>query len=250
MTSDDLARIPVSFQNGSALKLGDVADVREGFAPPIGDAVINDMPGLLLIVEKQPWGNTLEVTRNVEAALNDLRPGLTGLEIDSTIFRPATFIERAIGNLNHALLLGCLLVVMVLAAFLFEWRTALISLLAIPLSLITAMLVLHWWGSTVNTMVLAGLVLALGEVVDDAIIDVENIVRRLRINREEGRSGVAAPRRAPARRSKSAARSSTRRSSSSSSSCRSSFSTGSRGRSSARLPWPTCSPCSHRSAWR
>lgn len=182
----DLARIPVAFKSGSALRLGDVADVREGFAPPIGDAVINDMPGLLLIVEKQPWGNTLEVTRKVEAALADLRPGLTGLEIDSTIFRPATFIERAISNLNHALLLGCLLVVLVLAVFLFEWRTALISLLAIPLSLVAAMVVLHWWGSTVNTMVLAGLVLALGEVVDDAIIDVENIVRRLRLNREQG----------------------------------------------------------------
>lgn len=182
----DLARVPVAFRNGSALKLGDVADVREGHAPPIGDAVINDMPGLLLIVEKQPWGNTLEVTRNVEAALDALRPGLTGLDIDSTIFRPATFIERAISNLNHALLLGCLLVVIILAAFLFEWRTALISLLAIPLSLIAAMAVLHWWGSTINTMILAGLVLALGEVVDDAIIDVENIVRRLRLNREAG----------------------------------------------------------------
>ncbi len=182
--ADDLSRYPVAFRNGAPLTLGAVADVREGHPPPIGDAVINDGPGLLLIVEKQPWGNTLEVTRGVEAAIEALRPGLSGVDIDTTIFRPATFIERAISNLNHALLVGCVLVMIVLFAFLYEWRTALISMLAIPLSLVAAALVLHHWGSTINTMVLAGLVLALGEVVDDAIIDVENIVRRLRLNRE------------------------------------------------------------------
>src|SRR6185437_13903355 len=105
----------------------EVADVVEGFPPPIGDAVINDGPGLLLIVEKQPWGNTLAVTRAVEAALETLRPGLAGVELDATIFRPATFIERALDNLSHAMLLGCVLVVAVLALFLFDWRTALIS---------------------------------------------------------------------------------------------------------------------------
>lgn len=210
VTPEDLARIPVVAQRdggGAAgpsspaaapqlqgiaplgrtpLMLGDVARIVEGHQSPIGDAIINDKPGLLLIVEKQPQGNTLEVTRNVEAALEALKPGLQGLEIDSTIFRPATFIETALENLNRALLIGCILVVAVLAAFLFEWRTALISLLAIPLSLLTAALVLHYHGNTINTMALAGLVLALGEVVDDAIIDVENIVRRLRLNREAG----------------------------------------------------------------
>ena len=155
----------------------------EGHPAPIGDAVINDGPGLLLIVEKQPQGNTLEVTRNVEAALNALRPGLEGVEVDSTIFRPATFIEMALENLRRALLIGCVLVVIVLVAFLYDWRTALISLLAIPLSLLTAALVLHFQGYSINTMVIAGLVIALGEVVDDAIIDVENIMRRLRLNR-------------------------------------------------------------------
>ena len=88
-----------------------MAEVAIGFPPPIGDAVINDGPGLLLIVEKQPWGNTLEVTRNVEAALEALRPGLHGRRVDSTIFRPATFIERSLDNLVHALLVGCVLVV-------------------------------------------------------------------------------------------------------------------------------------------
>jgi CzcA family heavy metal efflux pump len=182
----DLARVPVAFRNGAPLELGAVAEVVEGFPPPIGDAVINDGPGLLLIVEKQPTGNTLDVTRNVEAALSALKPGLKDVEIDSTIFRPATFIEVALRNLRSALLIGCLLVIVVLVAFLFEWRTALISLLAIPLSLLTAALVLYWRGYSINTMVIAGLVIALGEVVDDAIIDVENIMRRLRLNREAG----------------------------------------------------------------
>ncbi|MEK6325451.1 MAG: efflux RND transporter permease subunit [Acidobacteriota bacterium] len=181
--AEDLARIPVAFRNGSPLQLGNVATVVEGHPAPIGDAVINDGPGLLLIVEKQPQGNTLEVTRNVEAALDALRPGLKDVEVDSTIFRPATFIEMALANLKRALLIGCLLVVVVLVAFLYDWRTALISLTAIPLSLLTAALVLHYQGYTINTMVIAGLVIALGEVVDDAIIDVENIMRRLRLNR-------------------------------------------------------------------
>ena len=181
--AEDLARVPVAFRDGSPLQLGDVAAVVEGHPAPIGDAVINDGPGLLLIVEKQPQGNTLEVTRNVEAALNALRPGLEGVEVDSTIFRPATFIEMALENLRRALLIGCVLVVIVLVAFLYDWRTALISLLAIPLSLLTAALVLHFQGYSINTMVIAGLVIALGEVVDDAIIDVENIMRRLRLNR-------------------------------------------------------------------
>jgi CzcA family heavy metal efflux pump len=182
--AEDLRNVPVAYRNGVPLLMGDVAEITEGFPPPIGDAVINDGPGILLIVEKQPTGNTLDVTRKVEAALEVLKPGLKDVEVDSTIFRPATFIEMALGNLQRALFIGCLLVVAILIAFLFEWRTALISLTAIPLSLISAALVLHYRGGTINTMVLAGLVIALGEVVDDAIIDVENIVRRLRLNRQ------------------------------------------------------------------
>ena len=104
------------------------------------------------------------------------------LDFDSTIFRPATFIEMSIHNLNKALIIGCILVILILFFFLNDWRTALISVLAIPISLIVAALVLHYRGGTLDTMVLAGLVIALGEVVDDAIIDVENIVRRLRLN--------------------------------------------------------------------
>ena len=105
-----------------------------------------------------------------------MEPGLTDVGIDSTIFRPATFIETSIDNLTKAMLLGILLVILVLLAFLFEWRTALISLLAIPLSLVAAVLVLDHLGATINMMVLAGLVMSVGVVVDDAIIDIENIV--------------------------------------------------------------------------
>ncbi|MDP3071811.1 MAG: efflux RND transporter permease subunit [Opitutaceae bacterium] len=185
-TPDDLARTVVDFRQGAPIRIGDIAEVRIGHAAAIGDAVINDVPGLLLIVEKQPWGNTLDVTKQVEAALAALRPGLKNIEVDSTIFRPATFIERSLENLQHALLLGCGLVVVVLIAFFFEWRAAVISLVTIPLSLLAAGLVLMSLGGTINTMVLAGLVIAVGVVVDDAVIDVENIVRRLRLNREQG----------------------------------------------------------------
>lgn len=166
--------------------MSDIADLVKGHQLLIGDAVINDGPGLLLIVEKFPWGNTLDVTRQVEQALTELKPALGDLEIDSTIFRPATFVELALGNLTRALTLGILLVGIVLAFFLFNWRTALISLIAIPLSLVTAALVLYYRGETTNTMMLAGLVIAIGVVVDDAIIDIENIVRRLREERARG----------------------------------------------------------------
>jgi CzcA family heavy metal efflux pump len=183
----DLGRVPVATaDDGTTIKLSDVARVVEDHQPLIGDAVINGGDGLMLIVEKLPWGNTLEVTRGVEAALDEIRPGLQGIEIDTTIFRPASFVEASIDNLTEAMLLGFLLVVIIIGAFLFEWRVAFISLVTIPLSLMAAGLVLYARGATVNTMVLAGLVIALGAIVDDAIIDVENIVRRLRQRRKAG----------------------------------------------------------------
>jgi CzcA family heavy metal efflux pump len=186
VTPDDLANVTIEKQDGRQLLLSDVATLVEDHQPLSGDAVINDGPGLMLIVEKLPWANTLEVTRGVEQALEELEPGLPGMEIDPTIFRPASFIEASIDNLTEAMLLGALLVIIVLALFLFEWRAALISVISIPMSLVAAGLVLYLRGTTINVMVLAGLVIALGVVVDDAIIDVENIVRRLRQNRLEG----------------------------------------------------------------
>jgi len=190
---NDLAQTVVDFKGGAPVRLGDVADVQIGSPPPIGDAIINDGPGILLIVEKQPQSNTLELTRKVEEALRELEPGLKDVEVDPTIFRPATFIERAIENLTHALALGCGLVVLILIVFLFDWKTAVISLTAIPLSLVTALMVLSYSGATINTMVLAGLVIALGEVVDDAIIDVENIARRLRAAQKDPEGNPRSP---------------------------------------------------------
>jgi len=185
-TAEDLSRTVIRIAGDVPVLVGDVARVTDGFAAPIGNAIIDDGPGIMLIVEKQPTGNTLQLTRDVEAAVDELRPGLKDVKIDTTIFRPATFIEKSIDNLTRALMIGCLLVAIVLFAFTRDWRQATISLVAIPLSLLAAGLVLLWSGATVNTMVIAGLVIALGEVVDDAIIDVENIVRRLRLNREAG----------------------------------------------------------------
>jgi CzcA family heavy metal efflux pump len=180
----DLAQVVIEERPGGPLLLQDVANLVRTHQPLIGDAVINDGPGLMLIVEKLPWGNTLEVTQGVEAALEDLRPGLPGVQIDTTIFRPATFVEDAIHNLSHSLILGVLLMVFVLGLFLYDWRSALISAVTIPLSLVSAWFVLYLRGATINTMVLAGLIIALGAVVDDAIVDVENIIRRLRLHRE------------------------------------------------------------------
>src|SRR5688572_15570877 len=178
----DLESIVVVSRNGAVVRVRDVATVVEGYPAPIGDAVINSRPGLMLIVEKQLGANTLTVTRGVEQALQQMKPALSGVSVDPTIFRPATFIEMSLQNLSRALLVGCVLVILVLMVFLADWRTALISSIAIPLSLLAAGLLLHYRGGTLDTMVLAGLVIALGEVVDDAIIDVENIVRRLRLN--------------------------------------------------------------------
>jgi CzcA family heavy metal efflux pump len=190
ISADDLAQVPIKGDkknsDGTPLRLADVADVKEGTWPLFGDAVVNDGPGLMLVVAKFPWANTLDVTHGVEEALAQLRPGLPGIQMDSTIFRPADFIQVALDNLTRALILGCVLVMIVLAAFLFEWRTALISLIAIPLSLVAGGVVLYLNGATINTMILAGFVIAIGVVVDDAIIDVENIVRRLRQYRKEG----------------------------------------------------------------
>ena len=183
---EQLGEVPVLERGGTIVRLADLGPVVVDSGPLIGDAVVNDGPGLLLVVQKYRGANTLEVTRGVEEAMAEMAPGLRGIEVDTTIFRPATFIEQSIDNLTRAMVLGILLVVLIIVAFLFEWRTAFISLVAIPLSLVAAVLVLDAAGVTLNVMVLAGLVVAIGVVVDDAIIDVENIVRRLRLARAVG----------------------------------------------------------------
>jgi Cu/Ag efflux pump CusA len=190
--SEDLANLPIRTRDGRQVRLSDVADLERGHQPLAGDAVINNGDGLMLIVEKLPWANTMDVTRGVEQALEELRPGLPGIAVDASIFRPATFIEDSISNLTRAMLLGALLMIVMLVLFLYSWRTAVISVVAIPLSLLSALWVLDARGATINTMVLAGFVIALGDVVDDAIVDIENVVRRLRQRREQGLGGSVA----------------------------------------------------------
>lgn len=183
MTPEELSQISIydeKKQDGSPLLLEDVANTTWTHQPLIGDAVVDGEKGLLLVVSKMPWGNTLEVTQGVEQALKEMKPGLPNIEIDSTIFRPATFIEMSINNLMNSLLIGSLLVFLAILFFLFEWRIALISTVIIPISMISALLVLSLYGATINIMVLTGLIIAIGAVVDDAIVDVENTVRRSR----------------------------------------------------------------------
>ncbi|HEY4027350.1 MAG TPA: efflux RND transporter permease subunit [Candidatus Dormibacteraeota bacterium] len=182
----DLARATVQSKDGTTVPIGQVADVKEDHQPLIGDAVVGGTPSLLLVLEKLPWGNTLQITQGVQDAIKALQPGLPGITFDTRVFRQSDFIDVAIHNLTQSLVLGFVLVVVIVAGFLFEWRVALISLVTIPLSLMATMLVLYWHGDTVNTMTLAGLVIALGSVVDDAVIGVENILRRLRQHRLEG----------------------------------------------------------------
>jgi len=192
-TADDLARVPIEDRSGTSLRLDDVARVVEDHQPLIGDAVLTGGPGLLIVIEKAPGADTLEVTRGVEAALDALRPGLTGIEIDPTIYRPATYIETSVHNLAFALLIGLILLILAVGMFFFEWRTALISVASVVLSLITAAVVLHLRGETINAMVFAGLAMALVVVVDDAIVDVGGAAARLRQQSMNGH-GEPAPR--------------------------------------------------------
>src|SRR5207302_8716682 len=188
-TAADLAKVTVSDRkkgDGSPLRLDDLGQVVESHQPLIGDAVLRGGPGFLLVVEKLPWSNTLDVTRAVEAKLSALRAGLSGATLDSTVFRPATFIQTAIDQHARALFLGALLVMLILLAFLGHWRPTLVGVAAILSSLAAALFVLHLRGETLNVMVLTGLVIALGVLVDDAVVVVENITRRLRQARAAG----------------------------------------------------------------
>ena len=185
LTAAELARTVVAYHKGASLTLGEIATVTDAPAPPFGAAAVLGKPGVVLNVSEQLGANTVEVTRKLERALDDLRPALAAenISLRGDIFRPADFIQTAIGNIGFSLLLGALLVIVVLFAFLFNWRTAAISFTAIPLSLLAATSVLSALGFSLNTMTLGGFAVAIGVVVDDAIIDVENILRRLRENR-------------------------------------------------------------------
>jgi CzcA family heavy metal efflux pump len=184
-TPADLAKVRIEKTGARKLRLGDVAEVVEDHQPLIGDALLRDGQGLLLVVEKFPDANTLEVTRAVERTIDALRPGLAGLEFDTTVYRPASFVEESIDHLTLGLIVGAALLVLVFGAFFFRWRTALIALAVVPVSVLAAALVLFALGETLNAMVLAGLMAALLLVIDDAVADVESIGRRLRDRREK-----------------------------------------------------------------
>jgi Cu/Ag efflux pump CusA len=175
-TPEDLADVPLEGSGGRDLALGDIAQVVEDHQPLIGDSV---GPDLLLVIQKFPAANTLEVSSGLEEAIDALRPGLSGVQIDASIYRPASYIEQGRDNLGLALLIGALLALIALLALLFDWRSALTSVISIAASLAVAVTVLSLTGATLNTMTIAGLVLALVVVVDDAVTDVEDYARRI-----------------------------------------------------------------------
>jgi CzcA family heavy metal efflux pump len=180
-----LAKATLTHRRGQTIKIGDVARVTEGPAPSISSAAINEETGIYLSVQGQLGANTYEVTKALEKALQSIKPALTKqqVELHEGLFRPANFIETAIDGVRQDILIGSILVITILFLFLFNVRTAFISATAIPLSLLSAIVVMGYFDIGLNIMVLGGLAIALGEVVDDAIIDSENIFRRLRENR-------------------------------------------------------------------
>lgn len=180
---EQLEEAVLKYTNVQSIKVKDVATVKIGAADKIGDGSLNASPAVILTISKQPDVNTLVLTERLDAAIADLNSTLPeGVEIKNQIFRQSDFIEASIDNLNQTLLEGAFFVVIVLFIFLMNWRTTVISLLAIPISLLVSIIVLKLLGYTINTMSLGGMAIAIGALVDDAIIDVENVFKRLRQN--------------------------------------------------------------------
>jgi CzcA family heavy metal efflux pump len=192
-TPDELAQVPiedpqgdVAPSDGSALTLGDVTEVVEDHQPLIGDALCTGEDCLLLVIEKFPDANTPVVADGIDGALEALAPGLPGLQMDTAIYQPAEFIDTSFDNLGRAALIAAVLLILVLGAFFFDWRSAVVGVGAIAMSLTAAWLVLYFTDTTVNTMILAGLVMALVTLIDDAVIDVDNVASRVRQRRSQG----------------------------------------------------------------
>lgn len=182
---EDLKGLAVAYENGIPVLLEQVANVRYAAAFRRGDAGLNGSPAVILSVQKQPAADTVELTRQVESALTELKQGLpSGLLAPEVLFRQADFIEASIGNVVEALRDGAIMVTIILFAFLLSARTTTISLIAIPLSLAVAVIVFKLLGQSINVMTLGGLAIAIGELVDDAVVDVENILRRLKMRRQ------------------------------------------------------------------
>jgi Cu/Ag efflux pump CusA len=184
-TAKDLAQVAVEGDLPRPLRLGNVAQVVEDHQPLVGDAMDGDAPGLMLVVERFPGTSVVDVTHEIERTLDAMRPGLAGVDIDTGVFRPATFIETALGNLSKRLTLG-LLLALLLGVVLVGWRATLLYAAAILSSLAVAVLVLSLLGVSLNLMIVAGLVMALAIVIDDAVVDVAGIRRRLGGDRPDG----------------------------------------------------------------
>jgi CzcA family heavy metal efflux pump len=186
---DDVKGLAINYRNGTPVLLEQVASVTYAPAFKRGDAGLNSKPAVIVSVQKQPAGDTVRLTRDIETALAELKQGLpAGISQPVVLFRQANFIDASIGNVVEALRDGAILVAIVLFAFLLSVRTTLISLIAIPLSLAVTALAFHLLGQSINVMTLGGLAIAIGELVDDAVVDVENIVRRLKQRGETGQS--------------------------------------------------------------
>ena len=182
-SADDIARTLVRMDDGAPITIGDVADVRVGPSPKRGTAADRGVPAVVVSVQKTPGTNTLELTRQLDVALDGLEKAMPqGIVLNRDPFRAARFIDRALDNVVRVLVEASLIVAIIIILFLLDVRATVITLTALPLSLAVALLVLWAWGLSVNVMTLGGLAVAIGELVDDAIIDVENVLRRLRLN--------------------------------------------------------------------
>ena len=180
---DEFKQTVVAYRNNTPIRLGDVASVEFGARIKRGDAGSNAQPAVILSVQKQPGASTIELTEKIDAAMKELQTTLPpDIEINTRLFRQANFIEASIGNVVEALRDGAILVAIVLFLFLLNFRTTAITLTAIPLSFVVTFLIFYAFGISINTMTLGGLAVAIGELVDDAIVDIENIFRRLREN--------------------------------------------------------------------
>lgn len=185
-SEESIGSIAVTSRDGRPIFVRDIAQVRIGPALKRGEGSHNAEPAVVLGIQKQPGANTLKLTRRLDATLDEIQRSLpSGMKIDKQVFRQADFIERSLENLTKALRDGAILVVIVVVLFLMNVRAAMITLLAIPVSVLTAVLTMSWFGFTINSMSLGGLAIAIGELVDDAIIDVENVMRRLRENTQK-----------------------------------------------------------------
>jgi Cu/Ag efflux pump CusA len=193
---EDMAKVavasPYMLMTGKTMALGEIAEVTFSHPPLIGDAVTNSPGnGLMLVIEKFPSANTLEVTRGVDRALAELSRGLPGVDINSGVFRLASYVGDSISNLTEAIIIGAVLVVLTIGAFLFDWRSALISGVSIVISLLAAVAVLQLAGATINTMILAGLLVALSVIIGDVVVDMDLLRERLR-RRAPGDASVMA----------------------------------------------------------